>query len=92
MAGCFCWRGNELLLEVCAYFSYMGQEVCVLDLVDDCDGDCGDEWAAAEGRFRACRGVMAWETCSVQSMAPMGRPPARGLAMVTTSGSMPKCW
>ncbi len=34
-------------------------------------------------------GVMARAASSVQSMAPMGMPPASGLASVVTSGWMP---
>ena len=59
-----------------------------LDRVDDGDGDGAGQRAAAEGGAVHAGGDGA-AASSVQSIAPMGMPPAIGLARVVMSGWMP---
>ena len=78
----------ELVVEVGADLVDVGEQVVALDGVDDGDGDGAGERTAAEGGAVHAGGDGA-AAALVQSIAPMGMPPAMGLARVVTSGRMP---
>ena len=75
----------QLLLEVVADFGRMGQQVVVLDGVDDGDGHGAGQRAAAEGGAVHAGVNGARDLFGAQDRSE-GKPPARGLASVVMSG------